>query len=127
MYSLLNYLEDKRQNMIPNKKKVIPTAITIKPLTAQPGLLYINDEDGPTMDLLCNVNVTPRILNIRPTMINGLPMRLIGFINYRHLNIQKDICPCSPISSLPSSLASEHHPCDSCFLACFRLDLRATD
>lgn len=83
IYSLLNYLEHDRQNMIPHTKIDIPTTIMISPLTDHLGLLYINDEDGPKIDLLCNVNIIPRIITIRPTTINDLSMRLLRFMNYR--------------------------------------------
>ncbi len=65
--------------MVPHTR--IPIPIMIEPLTVQPGLLYINEEDGPTMDLLCSVNIIPRTINIRPTTINNLLARLFRFIN----------------------------------------------
>jgi hypothetical protein len=74
--------------MIPHTKIGIPTPLIIYPLPVQPGLLYIIDEDGPTRDLPCNVNVIPRTINIRPTTINDLPMRFFIFINCRRPNIQ---------------------------------------
>ena len=45
---LLNYLEDIRNTMAPHKRINIPIPIIIIPLTVQPGLLYINEEGGPT-------------------------------------------------------------------------------
>ncbi|MFZ0515200.1 MAG: hypothetical protein WAM14_26620 [Candidatus Nitrosopolaris sp.] len=77
--------------MIPDTKIGIPAPMTMEPLTVQPGLLYINEEDGPTMDLLCNVNIIPRIINMIPTTINDLPMSFFRFLNYRHLNVKKKI------------------------------------
>jgi hypothetical protein len=55
---------------MPHTRIDIPIPIIIEPLTVQPGLLYINEEDGPTMDLLCSVNIIPRIVSIGPTIIN---------------------------------------------------------
>jgi hypothetical protein len=78
---LLNYLEDIRNTMVPHTRIDIPMPIIIEPLTVQPGLLYINEEDGPTMDLLCSVNIIPRIINTRPTTINDLLARLFRFVN----------------------------------------------
>jgi hypothetical protein len=63
--------------------------MTMKPLTVQLGLLYINEEDGPTRDLLCNVNVIPRIINMIPTTNNDLPMSFFRSINYIRTNAQK--------------------------------------
>jgi hypothetical protein len=60
--------------MIPDTKMAIPAPITMEPLIVQSGLLYINEEDGPTMDLLCNVNTIPKIINMRPKTIRDLPM-----------------------------------------------------
>jgi hypothetical protein len=42
------YLEDTRNTMAPHKRINIPIPIIIIPLTVQPGLLYINEEGGPT-------------------------------------------------------------------------------
>lgn len=60
--------------MIPVTKIAIPTPITMEPLIVQLGLLYINEEDGPRMDLLCNVNSIPKIINMRPKTVRDLPM-----------------------------------------------------
>jgi hypothetical protein len=68
---------------MPHTRIDIPIPIIIEPLTVQPGLLYINEEDGPTMDLLCSVNIIPRIVNIRPTTINDRLADLFRFINHR--------------------------------------------
>jgi hypothetical protein len=70
MYQQLNYLENTRQSMMPETKIAIPTPMTTKPLTVQLGLLYIKEEGGPMMDLLCNVNVIPRMINMTPTINN---------------------------------------------------------
>ncbi len=77
----MDYLEDIPNNRLPHTRIDIPIPIIIEPLTVQPGLLYMNEEDGPTIDLLCSVNIIPKIVNIRPTIINGLLARLFRFIN----------------------------------------------
>ena len=58
-----------------------PIAIITEPLTVQLGLPYINEELGPTADLLCNVIIIPRVINTRPATINDLPKRFFGFID----------------------------------------------
>jgi hypothetical protein len=40
--------------------------MTMKPLIVHVGLLYINEEDGPTRVLLCNINIIPRIISMTP-------------------------------------------------------------
>jgi len=74
MRYVLNYSEDIRQSMIPNTKINTPTPITMEPLTVQSGLLNIKEDDGPTIRLLCNVNIIPSISNMRPATPNDLPM-----------------------------------------------------
>ncbi len=69
----LYYLEDSRLSMIPKIQAVIPKPVTMKPLMVHVVLLYINEEDGPTIDLLCNVNIIPRIISMIPTIYNDLP------------------------------------------------------
>lgn len=49
----------------------------MEPLTVQPGVPYINDEVGPTMDLLCNVKIIPDIIDMRPITTNDQPVRLL--------------------------------------------------
>jgi DNA-binding HxlR family transcriptional regulator len=51
--------------------------ITMEPLTVQPGLPYINEEVGPTMDLLCNVKIIPEILSAQ---LN----RTLRFLTFRN-------------------------------------------
>jgi hypothetical protein len=69
--------------MIPRVQAVIPNPMTIKPLIVHVVLLYINEEDGPTKDLLCNVNIIPRIISMIPAIYNDLP---IGFFtSMKHL------------------------------------------
>ena len=46
----------------------------MEPFTVQSGLLNIKEVDGPTIRLLCNVNIIPSISNIRPATPNDLPM-----------------------------------------------------
>lgn len=54
--------------------------ITTEPLTVQPGLPYIDEEVGPTMNLLCNVKIIPEITNIRPAAINDHLVRFFSDI-----------------------------------------------
>jgi hypothetical protein len=82
--STAGYLEDIQNNMLPHTRIDIPIPIIIEPLIVQPGLLYMNEEDGPMMDLLCSVNIIPRIVSIMPMIINDLLARLFRFINYRY-------------------------------------------
>jgi hypothetical protein len=84
LMSTAAYLEDIQNNRLPHTRIDIPIPIIIEPLTVQPGLLYMNEEDGPTMDLLCSVNIIPRIVSIMPMIINDLLPRLFRFINYRY-------------------------------------------
>jgi hypothetical protein len=60
--------------MIPNTKINTPTPITMEPLTVQSGLLNIKEEDGPTIRLLCNVNIIPSIRIMGPATPRDLPM-----------------------------------------------------
>lgn len=46
----------------------------MEPFTVQSGLLNIKEADGPTIRLLCNVNIIPSTSNIRPAIPNDLPM-----------------------------------------------------
>lgn len=102
MYEQLNYLENTRQSMMSETKIAIPTPMTTKPLTVQLGLLYIKEEGGPMMDLLCNVNVIPRMINMTPTINNDLSMSFFGFINYIHQCPKKNIPLCVLFLSNPS-------------------------
>jgi hypothetical protein len=77
--------------MIPRVQAVIPKPITIKPLIVHVGLLYINEEDGPTRDLLCNVNIIPRIISMIPTIYNDLPMSFFRSMKHIHPDAQKKI------------------------------------
>jgi len=78
----LYYLEASRLSMIPKIQAVIPKPVTMKPSIVHLGLLYINEEDGPTKDLLCNVNIIPRIINMIPTIYDDLP---IFFRSMKHM------------------------------------------
>jgi hypothetical protein len=62
--------------MIPTIERVIPIPIIIEPLTVHSELLYINEDVGPTTDLLCNVNIIPSITNTTPIIANVLPVYL---------------------------------------------------
>jgi hypothetical protein len=70
----MNYSDDIRQSMIPIIKIITPTPMVMEPFTVQSGLLNIKEADGPTIRLLCNVNIIPSISNIRPATPNDLPM-----------------------------------------------------
>ena len=85
MWSTVGYLKDIPNNRLPHTRIDISIPIIIESLTVQSGLRYMNDEDGPTIDLLSSVNIIPKIVNIRPTIINGLLARLFRFINYKVL------------------------------------------
>ncbi|PWU80572.1 MAG: hypothetical protein DLM72_11495 [Candidatus Nitrosopolaris wilkensis] len=60
--------------MIPSTKINTPTPITTEPFIVQSGLLNIKEDDGPTIRLLCNVNIIPSIINMRPATPDDLPM-----------------------------------------------------
>jgi hypothetical protein len=74
MRHVLNYSEDIRQSMIPIIKIITATPMVMEPFTVQSGLLNIKEADGPTIRLLCNVNIIPSISNIRAATPNDLPM-----------------------------------------------------
>jgi hypothetical protein len=44
----------------------------------------MNEEDGPTMDKLCNVNIIPNIIIITPMTNKDLPMDFT-FISYKRI------------------------------------------
>jgi hypothetical protein len=69
----------KIQSVIPEAKIAKPTPEIKKPLTVHSGLLYIKEDCGPTIDLLCAVNTNPAIISIDPTTINVL-LRYLLFI-----------------------------------------------
>jgi hypothetical protein len=77
--------------MIPRVQAVIPKPTTMKPLIVHVGLLYINEEDGPTRDLLCNVNIIPRLISMIPTIYNNLPIGFFKSMKYIHHDAQKKI------------------------------------
>jgi hypothetical protein len=70
---------------------VIPKPMTIKPLIVHVGLLYINEEDGPTKDLLCNVNIIPRIIRMIPAIYNDLPISFFRSMKHIHFDTKKKI------------------------------------
>jgi len=39
-------------------------------------LLYINEDVGPTIDLLCNTNIFPNTTTTRPIRLTALPIDL---------------------------------------------------
>ena len=57
-----------------------PVPVIMEPFTVHTGLLYINEADGPTTDLLCNRNIIPRITIINPIMIDALLPSFASFI-----------------------------------------------
>ena len=63
----------------PTASMISPIAMIIKPFTVHSGLSYMNDEDGPSSDLLCKLKTTPNVNMIAPTIIKVLP---IAFIRY---------------------------------------------
>ncbi|MDF2769737.1 MAG: hypothetical protein K0S91_2572 [Nitrososphaeraceae archaeon] len=69
----------KIQSVIPEAKIAKPTPEIKKPLIVHSGLLYIKEDCGPTIDLLCAVNTNPAIISIDPTTINVL-LRYLLFI-----------------------------------------------
>jgi hypothetical protein len=75
--------------MIPKIQAAIPKPMTMKPFIVHVGLLYINDEDGPTRDLLCNVNIMPRIISMIPTIYNDV--FFFGSIKHIRPDAQKKI------------------------------------
>jgi hypothetical protein len=77
--------------MIPKIQAAIPKPMTMKPFIVHVGLLYINDEDGPTRDLLCNVNIMPRTISMIPTIYNDLPISFFRFMKHMRPDAQKKI------------------------------------
>ena len=77
--------------MIPKIQVVIPKPVTMKPLIVHVALLYINEEDGPTRDLLCNVNIIPRIISMIPTIYNDLPISFFRSMKHIRPDAQKKI------------------------------------
>jgi hypothetical protein len=77
--------------MIPRIQAVIPKPMTMRPLIVHVGLLYINEEDGPTRDLLCNVNIIPRIINMMPMIYNELPISFFRCMKHIRPDPQKKI------------------------------------
>ena len=47
---------------------IIPTIIRTEPLIVQDGLLYINEFEGPNMDLDCAEKIMPNIMINIPTI-----------------------------------------------------------
>jgi hypothetical protein len=57
-----------------------PVPVIMEPFTVHTGLLYINEADGPTTDLLCSKNSIPRVSIINPIMIDALLPSFASFI-----------------------------------------------
>lgn len=68
--------------MIARVQAVIPMPMTMKPLIVHVGLLYINEEDGPTRKWLCNVNIIPRLISMIPTIYNNLSISFFRSMKY---------------------------------------------
>jgi hypothetical protein len=58
---------------------IVPIAIIIEPLIVHSGLSYINEDEGPTMDLLCRLKIIPDTVMIIPKMIRNVPMPFICY------------------------------------------------
>src|ERR671927_1846969 len=84
-FTSFSLLLPKRRRKLPRTARIIPIAMIIEPLIVHFGLSYMNDDDGPTTDLLCKLKITPIITTIIPTIIMTLP---ILFIVYRKIGIQ---------------------------------------
>lgn len=80
---------------MPITASATPIPIMIKPLLAHSGLAYINDEDGPTTALLCNVKIIPAITKIIDAIIRHFPyfVSVICIYNYC-LNCIKNLHVC---------------------------------
>jgi hypothetical protein len=59
--------------IMPITASATPIPIMTKPLLDHSGLAYINDEEGPTTVLLCNVKVIPAITKIIDAIIKHFP------------------------------------------------------
>ena len=76
---------------------IIPIIISTEPLIVQDGLLYINEFDGPSMDLDCAEKIMPNTMINIPTitinsfkykgMLNNLYVYVIGNIRGPFHNI----------------------------------------
>lgn len=58
-----------------------PAPIITYPFADHSGLRYINEEDGPTMELLCSRNMVPKTSVITPTINNALLTWVTGLID----------------------------------------------
>jgi hypothetical protein len=60
------------------------------PFTVHLGLLYINEDCGPIIELLCAINIIPAITSTNPTTSNSLTK--MGFlIPMIYIVINKDV------------------------------------
>jgi hypothetical protein len=62
-----------------------PAPIITYPFADHSGLRYINEEDGPTMELLCSRNMVPKTSVITPTIKNALLAWLTGLIDWNFM------------------------------------------
>jgi hypothetical protein len=67
-----------KQISTPQAKTTSPTIEIANPFTVHSGLLYIKEDFGPTIELLCAINTIPAIRSIHPTTIKILTK--IGFL-----------------------------------------------
>jgi hypothetical protein len=59
--------------MIPNMIIIAPITTIIKPLFVHFELLYMDEEEGPIIELLCNTKIIPDKIIIIPIIIKYLP------------------------------------------------------
>ena len=66
--------------------RIAPITIMTKPLFVHSGLLYINEEDGPTSELLCIIKIIPDEVRIIPKIIKYFPyfLRFNLFLSLYH-------------------------------------------
>ena len=81
---------------MPVTARATPMPIMIRPLLAHSGSAYINDEDGPTTALLCNVKTIPAITKIIDAIIRHFPyfVSVICIYNYYCLDSIKNLHVC---------------------------------
>ncbi len=58
--------------MIPDMTIIVPITTIIEPLFVHLESLYINEDEGPIIELLCNTKIIPDKINIIPTIIKYL-------------------------------------------------------
>lgn len=77
-YLILSLLEVK--TML-NIAMIMPIRNIIKPLSVHSLFPYINEEDGPIIEMLCNMNIIPIAINMIPKTIRLFPYFLISKCN----------------------------------------------